>query len=283
MCVAHGTLAQLVSEVVMKARRFFALSAGSLVLAASAALGSAAWADDPTPAPSATSVEAVSCDATPVAADGSWSQKCSDGSSYVYNADGSWVNNLGNGCVISGDANGETSRVGKCPEENPATPGCWEQTGEDGTALLDADGNPLIVCADVADCTVDGPDTACPMMYSTGVSGGDKSGRDNCPQCRNFSGGPALASADGVMEKSAGGLNSDVLALDAAALDSAATGADQAAAIERAGANQPAVSMPGSGQSKGAGPIAPIAATVLGGGLVAAGVNVWRRMSVRGI
>ncbi|NBO46372.1 MAG: hypothetical protein EBU85_05090, partial [Actinobacteria bacterium] len=147
---------------------------------------------------------------------------------------------------------------------------------------VDAEGKPVMVCADGVACSVDGPETACPLMYATGV--GAPSGRENCPQCRNFAGGPELASATGIREKSAaGGLNGDVLAADAAALDSAATASDQAAAIERAGANQPAVSMPGSGQNKGAGPIAPIAATVLGGGLVAAGFSVWRRMSVRGL
>jgi len=264
----------------MKARRFIALGAGSLVLAASAALGSAAWADDPTPSP--TEAVAISCDASKPAADGSWSQKCSDGSSYVYNGDGSWVNDLGNGCVISGDANGETSREGKCPEETPGAAGCWQQTDEQGAPVVDADGNPVTVCADGVECSVDGSETACPMMYSTGL--GAPSGREDCPQCRNFAGGPELASASELREKSAaGGLNGDVLAADAAALDSAATASDQAAAIERAGTNQPAVSMPGTGQNKGAGPIAPIAATVLGGGLVAAGFSVWRRMSVRGL
>lgn len=267
----------------MMVRRFLALSAGSLVLAASATLGSAAWADNPTPAPSATSVDAVSCDATEPAADGSWSQKCSDGSSYVYNSDGSWVNDFGNGCVISGDAKGETSREGNCPEDKPVvSPGCWQQTDADGAPMLDSEGNPLTVCADVPECISDDPETACPMMYSTGV--GAPSGRDNCPQCRNLAGGPEFASANGIREKSAAGaLNGDVLIADAAALDSAATASDQAAAIERAGANQPAVSMPGTGQNKGAGPIAPIAATVVGGGLVAAGFSVWRRMSVRGL
>lgn len=257
----------------MNRRRVIALGLGSLLLSASAAISSAAWADDPSPEPTATSAEAVSCDATPTAEDGSWSQTCSDGSSYTYNADGSWVQKFAGGCVISGDAEGNSTREGDCPEEAPIGTGggCFAQTDENGDAVLGEDGKPLIACADGVACSADGPEVACPMMYATGVG----SGRDDCPQCRTFKGGaePALASGQ---QREPAELNSDRLASDVANLDAAKTTVDQASALESASKNQPAVALPGTGQTKGAGPLAPIAATVLGGGLVAAGVNIWR-------
>ncbi|MBU6213822.1 MAG: hypothetical protein KGP01_05195 [Actinomycetales bacterium] len=267
----------------MNARRALALGLGSLLLSASAAVSSAAWADDPTPAPSATAVEAVSCDATTPEADGSWSQKCSDGSSYVYNADGSWVNTLAGGCVISGDAEGNTKREGDCPEEAPTGigGGCFQQTDADGAPVLDDAGNPLVACADGVACSADGPEVACPMMYSMGAPGSDLPGRENCPQCRNLANDLVAVSAGAANEPAA--INSDRLGHDAAAVESALTAADKAAAIEAAGSNQPAVALPGTGQSKGAGPVAPIAATVLGGGMLAAGVSIWRgRVKVPG-
>jgi len=256
-------------------RRILALGAGSLLLSATAAFGSAAWADDPTPAPSATAVEAVSCEASTPEADGSWSQTCSDGSSYAYYADGSWVQKFAGGCVISGDAEGNVKRDGDCPEETPIGigGGCFEQKDADGNPVVDEAGNPLIACADGVACSADSPEVACPMMYATGVA--DSSGRENCPQCRTITGGvPEAASLGGAVEKS--DLRSDRLDKAVAAVDAAVTTTDKAAAIEAAGSNQPAVALPGTGQSKGAGPVAPIAATVLGGGMLAAGVSIWR-------
>ena len=257
----------------MNARRGLALGLGSLLLSASVAVSAAAWADDPTPAPSATAVEAVSCDATTPEADGSWSQTCSDGSAYAYYADGSWVQKFAGGCVISGDAEGNVKRDGDCPEEAPigVGGGCFQQTDENGAPVVDDSGNPLVACADGVACSADA-DTACPLMYASGVADGP--GRENCPQCRSVS---AAGSGVGAAKASdATAINTELLAKDAATAESAVTAADKAAAIEAAGSNQPAVALPGTGRSKGAGPVAPIAATVLGGGMLAAGVSIWR-------
>jgi len=251
--------------------RVLAASAGMFLVAAVSGFGAAAWADDPAPSPTATTSAdlSVTCDTYSGDADGSYVYKCSDGSSTTYYSDGSSVSDNGAGCIVKTDADGNSVSDGPCPDPTPidfgSDSGCSTQVDDQGNPVLDDQGNPVVVCAEAA-CSSDA-DTACPLMYSTGLS----DGRDNCPMCRTLSGSA---------EQSQSAVNNDaVLDKAAVAFDKAKTAADKSAAIEMASANQPAVSLGASGSTKGAGPAAPITLTVIGGGFVAAGLGVWRYLA----
>jgi len=261
----------------MKVHRLLAMGAGTLLLSGIAVLGAPAWADDPTPAPGATSATVEPCESTE-SSDGTVTQTCPDGTTYTANPDGSSVWTDGKGCTITTAADGSQTKDGDCPEVAPGIGiggGCWQATDANGDPAVDPDGNPLTVCADgVAPCDATSPDQACPMAYSMGAADSGLPGRENCPQCRTLSGGIKFKNTDGLSAS----LDTNKLGNDLALVDAAVTPADKAAALEAAASNQPAVALPASaqGSSKGAGPVAPVTLAVIGGGCVAAGAGAWR-------
>lgn len=255
-------------------RPIAALVAGLLMAGAGVLGATSAWADD-----DSTPAETASCVASPVAGpitEPTVTMKCTDGSYEISNPDGSLERHDAAGCVSVTDADGNVTY-----RDETGAPSDCVLTSLDGTPWVDATGT---WCQDVLDdegnkidevCAM--PDEcigeACAIAYST------FGGRDDCMNCRSLGAPEAkAASADdsAATKTAAADIESAATALAASETDS-----DKSAAIDAAAVDvNLAAATAAPGQSV---PVAPIAATVAGGGLIAAGFTAWRRLAARGL